>query len=535
MNSLANAAGSVSSAFAGNKEWPFREAEALYKRLRGRLPEKGYVLFSTGYGPSGLPHIGTFGEVLRTTMVKNAFNALYPDMPTRLFCVSDDMDGLRKVPDNIPNKEETARHLGKSLTAIPDPFGTHESFGAHMNARLCAFLDDFGFDYTFVSATENYKNGVYDAVLSKALENYDAIMNVMLPTLGEERRKTYNPFMPVCPETGQVLQAPAVEVRAKDGVFTYLAPNGEERETKVTGGACKLQWKPDWGMRWTALGVDYEMYGKDLKPSADVSGRICKILGGRAPSGMMYELFLDEKGEKISKSKGNGLSLEEWLRYAPRESLAYYMYRQPASAKKLHFDVIPKAADEFLSMHAKLPEQELTDKAKNPAWHVAQCLPEEKGEDSPISFSLLLNLATACHAENPEILWGFIRRYSKDVTAENCPTLAKMVDGALRYYADFVKPHQKFRAPTEAERAALENLRNELTALQGADAEAVQNAVYRVGKDAGYENLREWFGALYELLLGQESGPRMGSFIALYGIDNAVLLIEGALARQSHV
>ncbi|MET0156313.1 MAG: lysine--tRNA ligase [Rickettsiales bacterium] len=516
-----------------NKEWPFREAAALHKRLRGAVPDKGYVLFSTGYGPSGLPHIGTFGEALRTTMVRNAFAALYPDIPTKLFCVSDDMDGLRKIPDNIPNGEETAKHVGKPLTAIPDPFGTHESFGAHMNARLCAFLDAFGFDYRFVSATARYKSGAYDAALLKALENFDAIMRVMLPTLGEERRKTYNPFMPVCPDTGRVLQVPALSVRPKDGTFTYLAPNGEERETTVTGGACKLQWKPDWGMRWTALGVDYEMYGKDLKPSADVSGRICNILGGRPPAGMMYELFLDEKGEKISKSKGNGLSLDEWLRYAPRESLAYYMYRQPSSAKKLHFDVIPKATDEFLSFRAALDGKPTEEAAKNPAWHVERCLPrgEEEQGDAPVSFSLLLNLASACCAESEEVLWGFIRKYAPDVSPRSHAILARMVDGALRYYADFVKPSQRFRAPTSEERAALHALRDALaSAPEGADAETLQNIVYSVGKNAGYDNLRDWFGALYEILLGQESGPRMGSFFALYGVANSVAMIDGRLA-----
>jgi lysyl-tRNA synthetase class 1 len=381
------------------KAWPFEEARQLLDRVgKGGVPEKGYVLFQTGYGPSGLPHIGTFGEVARTLMVRHAFEQL-SDVPTRLFAFSDDMDGLRKVPDNIPNKEMVAEHLGKPLTAIPDPFGTHDSFGAHNNARLRAFLDEFGFSYEFVSATECYKSGRFDAALLKVLAHYDAVMDVILPTRGPERRATYSPFLPVCPETGVVLQVPMVARNLDAGTVVYERADGKRVETPVTGGACKLQWKADWAMRWTALDVDYEMSGKDLIDSVRLSGRICRILGGNPPVGFTYELFLDEKGEKISKSIGNGLSVEEWLRYAPPESLAQFMFQKPKAAKRLYFDVIPRQVDDYLQHLAAYPTQEPERQIENPAWHIHRGPPP--AEDAHLSYNILLNLASVCHTALP--------------------------------------------------------------------------------------------------------------------------------------
>jgi lysyl-tRNA synthetase, class I len=293
------------------RAWPFEEARKLLARFNGKTPEKGYALFETGYGPSGLPHIGTFGEVVRTTMVRNAFRAMC-DIPTRLFAFSDDMDGLRKVPDNIPNAELIRPHLGKPLTSVPDPFGTHESFGHHNNARLRAFLDSFGFEYEFQSATECYHSGRFDKTLLRVLDHYDAVINVILPTLGPERRATYSPFLPIDPGTGIVLQVPIVARDVKAGTVTYRdEATGKLVEVPVTGGHCKLQWKADWAMRWVALEVDYEMAGKDLIDSVKLSSQICRVLGGRPPEGFNYELFLDEKGEKISKSKGNGMTVDE--------------------------------------------------------------------------------------------------------------------------------------------------------------------------------------------------------------------------------
>ncbi len=512
------------------KVWPFQEARRVLKRVGGKTPEKGYVLFETGYGPSGLPHIGTFGEVLRTTMVRQAFQRI-SDIPTRLFAFSDDMDGLRKVPDNVPNQELLARHLNKPLTAVPDPFGTHESFGAHNNARLRTFLDQFGFDYEFMSSTECYKAGRFDDALLRMLEVYDAVMDIMLPTLGEERRKTYSPFLPVCPETGHVLQVPVVSTDPKAGTIVYRREDGKEVETLVTGGRCKLQWKPDWAMRWYALGVDYEMSGKDLIDSVQQSSRICRALGGRPPESYTYELFLDENAEKISKSRGNGLTIDEWLAYAPKDSLALFMFGKPTAAKRLYFDVIPKNVDDYLTFLAKYPQEEPARQVENPVWHIHNGRPPQ--ESVPLTFGMLLNLASVCNTEDKAVLWGFVSRYVPGATPESHPILDQLVGHAIRYYTDFVKPAKRFRAPTETERKAIAALADALEAMPaGATAEDLQNQVYETGKAFGFEQLRDWFKALYEVLLGQEQGPRMGSFIALYGVPETVALIRQALSDE---
>ncbi len=514
------------------RAWPFEEARKLLVRTKGQVPEKGYVLFQTGYGPSGLPHMGTFGEVARTAMVRKAFETLCPDVPTRLFCFSDDMDGLRKVPSNVPNKEALEKDLGKPLTKVMDPFGTHASFGEHNNARLCAFLDRFGFDYEFKSATDYYMSGDFDEGLMRVLAHYDQIMGIMLPTLGEERRKTYSPFLPICPKTGVVLQVPVVERNLEQGTIVYEEPDGSRTEVPVTGGACKLQWKPDWGMRKYALGVDYEMAGKDLIESTKLSAKIVKVLGGRAPEGFDYEHFLDDQGQKISKSKGNGLSMEEWLTYAPDESLSMYMFTKPRTAKRLYFDVIPKAVDDYLTFISKFPDEEPAKQLENPVWHIHGGNPP--APEIGLSFAILLNLASVVNADDPSTLWGFISRYQPDATPENAPMLGRLVGYAMTYYQDFVKPKKSYRAPTEGEQKALQQLHGALDEFKGSnDAQAIQSAVFAVGKAAEYENLREWFQALYQVLLGQDQGPRFGSFVALYGVEETQSLITKVLAGES--
>ena len=512
------------------RSWPFDEARKLVDRLAGRTPEKGYVLFETGYGPSGLPHIGTFGEVVRTTMVRHAFGVL-SDMPSRLFAFSDDMDALRKVPDNVPDRDMLEAHLGKPLTAVPDPFGTHESFGHHNNARLRAFLDQFDFDYEFQSSTECYRSGRFDRTLLQVLARYDEVIQVILPTLGAERRATYSPFLPVCPSTGRVLQAPVIARDADAGTITYRDEDGSTHEVPVTGGHCKLQWKADWAMRWVALDVDYEMSGKDLIDSVRLSGRICKILGGTPPTGFTYELFLDEQGEKISKSRGNGLTVEEWLRYAPQQSLQLYMFNSPRKAKRLYFDVIPRHVDDYLGHLERFGGLDPVKRLDNPAWHIHGDAPP--APEGHVPFALLLNLASACNTEDRNVLWGFITRYAPEATPGTAPILDGLVDHAINYYRDFVKPDKRYRAPDDIERAALEDLAAALEALAaGADAEAIQNEVYEVGKRHDFADLRAWFRALYEILLGRDQGPRMGSFIALYGKDETVALIRRALAGE---
>jgi len=522
--------------------WPFEQAKQIVARLK-RKP-KDEVLFETGYGPSGLPHIGTFGEVARTTMVRHAFRVLTEDkIKTRLLAFSDDMDGLRKVPDNVPNKEMLAQDLGKPLTQVRDPFGTHPSFGEHNNARLRAFLDAFGFDYEFASSTLYYKSGRFDETLLKMLANIDKVMAIMLPSLREERAATYSPFLPVCPRTGVVLQVPIVAHDARAGTVSYDDPDTGERVTvPVTGGHCKLQWKPDWAMRWVALGVDYEMAGKDLIDSVKLSGKICSALGGTPPEGFNYELFLDDKGQKISKSKGNGLTIDEWLRYASPESLALFMYREPKAAKRLYFDVIPRNVDDYQQFLDGYRRQDWKQRLANPVWHIHAGRPPQA--DMPVTFQLLLTLVSSSNAENAETLWGFIGRYRPGATPQTHPKLDAMVGYAINYYRDFVAPTKTFRQPTEAERAALTDLRNALAQLPPeASAEDIQNVVYEIGrrepfldhKKAGKDGRPgvslDWFNMLYQVLLGQEKGPRFGSFVAVYGIANAIAMIDAALTR----
>ena len=543
--SVTEAAETLRHLAENSNAWPFEEARKIVARLK-KTP-KDEVIFETGYGPSGLPHIGTFGEVARTTMVRYAFRVLTEDkIKTRLIAFSDDLDGLRKVPDNVPNKEMLATHLGKPLTSIPDPFSNeYPSFGAANNARLRRFLDQFGFDYEFASSTDYYASGRFDATLLKMLAAYDQVMAIILPTLGPERRATYSPFLPISPRNGQVLQVPMVARDVEAGTVTYEDPEtGERMTTPVTGGHVKCQWKADWAMRWTALGIDYEMAGKDLIDSVKLSGQICRALGGSPPEGFNYELFLDDKGQKISKSKGNGLTIEEWLRYASPESLSLFMYREPKAAKRLYFDVIPRCVDEYYQFLDGYERQDPRQRLSNPVWHIHSGHPSKI--DMPISFQMLLTLVSSSNAENAETLWGFIGRYRPGVTPQTHPKLNELVGYAIHYFRDFVLPEKKFRHPTDQERAALIDLRDALSQLPAeVDAGAIQDVVYEVGRREPFLDEKkkakdgkpgvslDWFNMLYQVLLGQEKGPRFGSFVAVYGLQNTIDMIDGALARSA--
>ncbi len=520
------------------RTWAFEEAKSVVKRLRSlnrgeiKPTQKGYVLFETGYGPSGLPHIGTFGEVCRTAMVMQAFQAICPDIPTKLICFSDDMDGLRKVPSNVPNKEMLEDKLGMPLTKVPNPFESdYDSFAAHNNAALRDFLDGFGFEYEFMSATECYQSGKFDETLLKILANYDAVIAAVTPILGEERAKTYSPFMPISPATGKVLQVPILETNPEAGTITFEDEDGTKVELPVTGGNVKSQWRADFALRWYALDVDYEMAGEDLESSSKIAGDIVQILGGRKPAGFHYKLFLDEQNQKISKSKGNGLTMEQWLTYAPHESLAYYMFQRPTSGKKLYFDIIPKAVDEYITFVDKFTQQEPNKQLENPAWYIhgGEIKDEQR---SPVSFALLLNLTSAANTEDKDVLWGFIRNYKPDANADNAPFLDRLVGYAIRYYKDFILPTKTYRAPDERETAALKGLAQRLkSASDGLSAEEYMTEVFSAGKENGYDKseLREWFQAIYQVLLGQDQGPRFGSFIELYGVNETIALINDAL------
>ena len=535
-----------------SKAWPFEEARRIVKRYAKGAPEKGYVLFETGYGPSGLPHIGTFGEVARTTMVKRAFEEI-SDIPTKLICFSDDLDGLRKVPSNVPNPEALEEHLQRPLTSVPDPFGTHDSFGEHNNAMLRRFLDTFGFEYEFYSAKAFYQSGQFDTILKLAVDRYDEIMKIMLKSLREERAATYSIFLPIHPETGRVLYVPMKKVCAETYTVTFDDEDGKEWTLPVTGGNVKLQWKPDFGARWAALGVDFEMYGKEHATNEKIYDAICRALGGRQPEHFSYELFLDEHGQKISKSSGNGVSIDEWLTYASTESLAYFMYQKPKTAKRMHFDVIPKAVDEYHQQLRAYAGQDAKARLNNPVWHI-------HGGDVPVSdmvvpFSMLLNLASASSAEDKATMWGFINKYAPDATPESHPGMDKAAGFAVAYFNDKVKPTKTFRAPSDQERAALQDLadalrspgaalaaiakKNEIVGNEDplpeanfADEEFLQSVVFAIGKIHGFEPLRAWFTAIYEVLLGASQGPRFGGFIALYGVEGTIALIEKGVAGE---
>jgi lysyl-tRNA synthetase, class I len=546
--------GPLREAAESSKAWPFEEARKLIERLK-RLDRKE-VIFETGYGPSGLPHLGTFGEVARTSMVRHAFRVLTGDsIKTRLIAFSDDMDGLRKVPDNVPNRDSLLLHLGKPLTQVPDPFGEYDSFAAHNNARLRAFLDQFGFEYEFMSSTETYKSGRFDSALLRMLNCFDEVQAIMLPSLREERAATYSPFLPIHPRTGIVMQAPVLAHDPGAGTIRWRDPATEEEfETPVTGGHCKLQWKPDWAMRWHALGVDYEMAGKDLIDSVKLSSRIARVLGSDAPAGFNYELFLDENGQKISKTKGNGLTIDEWLGYASPESLSLFMFQKPTAAKRLYFDVIPRTVDDYLGFLEAYPRQAWKERLGNPVWHIhsgAPPDPEVLTQDgrgmAAISFAMLLNLAAVSNTENPSVLWVFLRRYFPVASPETHPRLDSLVRYAVAYFRDFVAPNKRYREADDVERSVLMQISSALSQLPtNTGADEIQHALYDIARPVpryqdhsakgataarpGVSN--EFFNMVYAVLLGESQGPRLGSFIAIYGLEETRALIDRALAGE---
>lgn len=512
-----------------SKSWPFEEARKIIKRLE---KNKKDIVFETGYGPSGLPHIGTFGEVARTSMVRFALKTLDSSIESKIICFSDDMDGLRKVPDNIPNQKVLEDNLEKPLSTIPDPYGKYKSYAEHNNSLLKDFLNQFGFEYEFMSATEQYLSGNFDNTLKDIMQNYDAISNTILPTLGEARRETYSPFLPICEETGRVLMAKVLEIDKEKNTILYQNDRtNKEVETSVLKGKCKLQWKVDWAMRWVSLGVDYEMAGKDLIESVNLSSKICRVLGKVPPEGFNYELFLDQNGEKISKSKGNGITINEWLKYANPESLSLYMYQKPRRAKKLSFDVIPKAVDEYQTFLEKYSSQTIPEQLNNPVFHIHNGQPNSF--KVPVSFALILNLVNASQADNKDVLWGFIKGYMGDISEDAEVYINQLLGYALSYFNDFVLPKKSYREASEKEIGYLEELVSRFSKLdKNSEAETIQTIVYDIGKEAEYENLRDWFMALYQILLGQEQGPRFGSFVALYGIDKTCELINRAIKKE---
>ncbi len=512
------------------KQWPFLEAKKLLDRIITRnIDNKKQIIFETGYGPSGLPHIGTFGEVFRTTLVRNAFETI-TGKKTKLICFSDDMDGLRKVPENLPEQHKLEEFIDYPLTKVPDPFNIYESFGEYNNYKLREFLDEFEFDYEFVSSTKMYKSGKFDDALIKILNNYEKIINVILPTLGKERRQTYSPFLPICDETNKVLQAKVIDIDIKNLQIQYLHPiKNEKIITEITGGKCKLQWKVDWAMRWYALGVDYEMSGKDLIESVNLSSKILKIIGGLPPEGFSYELFLDQNGEKISKSKGNGITVEQWLKYGNKESLSLFMYNNPKRAKRLYFDSIPKSVDDYYNLRNNLDRQTEDEKFENPTWYFSN-LNDSNYKHVPVSFSLILNLVSVCSSENKEDIWSYLKDYNSEISIKTHPHIDELVKYAIIFYKDRVKPFKNYRKATEFEKNCISILLKKMKNLSdNVTSEEIQSIIYSVGKENNYTNLKNWFVCLYETLLGQKNGPRMGNFFKLYGISKSLKLLEDVI------
>jgi lysyl-tRNA synthetase class 1 len=514
--------------------WPFIEAKKIIENFGGlnnfSKPIKKYILFETGYGPSGLPHIGTFGEVVRTSMVKNAFEALV-DCKAKLITFSDDMDGLRKIPDNVPNKNMLEKYIGQPLTSIPDPFEKYESFGHHNNAKLCSFLDKFKFEYEFVSSTNKYKSGDFDKTLTTILENYEEIISVILPTLRSERRQTYSPFLPISEVNGIVLQVKIEEYRPKTNSIIFVDPaNNKKTEIEVTKGKCKLQWKVDWAMRWMSLDVDYEMCGKDLIESFDLASKICQVMKKKPPVNLIYEMFLDEKGEKISKSVGNGISVDQWLRYASPESLSFFMFQKPKSAKKLFYDVIPKSVDEYSIFLNKYRKNDAVDDFNNPVWHIHNGNPPKF--KSEINFNSLMNLVNICNSTDKNVIWGFVKEYDNSLNPNDNPEFDKLIQYAINYYTDFIQPNKKYIKINDENKELFEDILNLLKTIDAEiSSEGIQTQIYEIGKKYNFDNLRDYFKLVYQVLLGQEQGPRLGSFIKLYGINKTCKLLEDALKK----
>ncbi len=507
--------------------WPLVEAKKILKEKKSSIEKKGKIILQTGYGPSGLPHIGTFGEVARTSMVVNALNYL-TDLPKEIITFSDDMDGLRKIPDNVPKQEILKKNLHKPLTTIPDPFEKYTSFGEHNNEMLKKFLNEFNFKYTFKSSTSLYKSGFFNNTLQIILEKYQEIMDIIIPTLGKERQKTYSPFLPICPETGNVLEIPVLEI-LKEKSKIIFDHDGKKLESSILDGSCKLQWKVDWAMRWYALDVDFEMYGKDLIESAILSSKIINLMGKKNPAGFAYELFLDEKGEKISKSKGNGITIEQWLQYASPESLSLFMYQNPKRAKKLYKEIVPKAVDEYLDFIEKAKKQDELQLLMNPIWHIHNGnIPKD---ETIMSFSMLLNLVETSNAGNKELLWKFVKKYKKNISEKNHPIFDKLIGYAIKYFNDVVKKNKKYKKPNINETKALRALIKTLDSCnEGMSPEEIQTLIYTTGKENGYtDNLRDWFKLIYEVVFGDENGPRMGFFISFFGINETKKLIENKI------
>ena len=513
------------------RSWPFKEAEKLCKRFQH--PPESPVRFETGFGPSGLPHIGTFAENARTTWVRHAFEFL-TGWPTQLIAFSDDMDGLRKVPLNMPRQDMLANHLGKPLCHIPDPFETSDSYSGTMNTKLRSFLDGYQFDYTFQGSYEAYQRGDFNEGLEIILRNVDAVKSIILPTMSAEKGRDWSPFFPICGKCGKINSTRVTGYDVANNAVGYVCDRQEDRAkgcgyqgtASIFNGHVKVGWKVDWALRWYAYDIAYEMYGKDLIESAKLSGRITRLMGKQPPTGLFCELFLDEDGRKISKSVGKGLTIDSWTMYAPLESLLYYIFQNPKQAKRLFWGIVPKSVDDYLLGLNNYHSLDAQKKPDSPLWHLfnkGAGVPEFK---TSINFSLVNNLVSAVGADDRELILEYLKRYDPGIEAHRA-VIEDLVNKAMNYYRDFIVPHKRYRMPTTQEKKMLMRLRDELAAYEGDDEKEIQTLPFAVAREYS-EPPNNFFKLFYEVVFGQERGPRFGTFVRLVGKEKAISLLDEA-------
>ena len=503
--------------------WPFKEAAQIVKLRKPRSDRP--VLFETGFGPSGLPHIGTFAEVARTSWVRNAFEEV-TGLDTRLMTFSDDMDGLRKVPLNFPNQRMLKEHLGRPLCTIPDPFSESDCFSGYMNNKLRDFLDTYQFNYEFKSSSVSYKGGDFDQGLAILLEKVQDVHSIVAPTLGEEKRDSWSPFLPICPSCGSVYSTRVTEYFPSRGEIGFVCDGnggdfagcGAEGEVSIFSGNVKVGWKMDWALRWYTYEVDYEMYGKDLIESAKLSGRIVRLMGKHPPVGMNYELFLDEEGKKISKSVGKGLTVDTWVEYAPIESLLYYIFQNPRRARRLYWDVVPKCVDDYLDALRKYPTIEPEKSPEQALWHIYGRGNSVPSYGAQVNFSMVGNLISALGTDAPDLLVEYLNRYDKK--SDDYPVVIKeLIRKGMNYYRDFILPKKQYRTPLASE---ADQLRQLLFALEGADflnEEELQAIPFELARKNNIDP-KLFFQMFYEIVLGQQRGPRFGSFAKMLGLEH---------------
>lgn len=521
--------------------WPHNEAERVALRLHDT--DKTAV-FETGYGPSGLPHIGTFAEVVRTSYVIKAFRFNYPKRAYKLIVFSDDMDGLRSLPENVPNHALLQEHLGAPLSSLPDPFGKESSYAAFMNGRLKHFLDYYGFEYLFESSTNCYHTGVFNTALKRVMDNHEAIRNLFIKTISPDKRATWSPFFPICEHCGKIYTTSVLNIHPETYEITYRCDRdekayrscGHEGRVSILNGKVKMGWKVDWAMRWYTFGVDYEMHGKDLLDSASLSSKICSILGATPPLTYKYELFLDENAAKISKKIGNGISMEQWQSFAPVGSLLYFLLDEPNRARKMGMPILPRLVDNYITAL----KNETAEEPGSALWFVDSLQHHHDASDidkTDISYSLLVNVAENLGSDDAELLYDYARRYDATVE-ENAEFFRPLCHHVLAYIKDTNsrRPGTVLgQLPPGDYFSALQSLSVDLDALADANSfrgEMLQNLVFAVGRKHGLEP-GNWFRFLYETLLGKTQGPRLGSFFAMLGPDKVRALLHKAI-NSSH-